>query len=228
MECRNTGICLYVASTFIRALHTCLGTLQTSDLLSIPHVLKFLPIKESPIEKLNEVRRSIKLTVQKEKIVPCEQFTDEQKNSCTPSQARRILPKFWDILVRLKQDGLPSDNPFPRPYFDVLYFDRNYILDNSVNNEEYDELWDFLELPSTFDYDWYARCISDCDLFNRASVDMCSQLIIFLADYCAKLPLKSVSRMPFLKYVNKSGDILACSSLQIKKRILENLHCLGG
>lgn len=209
----NIGILELVPSFFVGAIVNCLKSVESIDSLSVSQVLGFLPAKESPFKGLKKIRSSIKHLVQAAQLVPCESFLDDKMTFSRPTDARRVSREFRGILTRLKKQGVPLSG---------LCFQEKHVLHNSVDNENYDELWNYLELPSaSSNYDWYAKCIRAWNFVNEASADIYIQLLFFLADYWAYFPLESVNRIPLLKYVGQSGGSLSCSRFQIKQESLK-------
>ncbi|XP_027182294.1 uncharacterized protein LOC113780715 [Coffea eugenioides] len=209
----NLGILEQVPSTFVGALITCIKSAEIIKLLPVHCALNLLPAKESPFEELNKVRECIKFMVQSECIVLYESFLDEPKVFCRPTDVLRILPKFRNILTRIKEDKIPLN---------AVSSQRKFVLHNLLDNKMYDELLNFLGVPSAHcSYDWYGKCIKTCNLLCRASPDVYMDLLSFLAEYWEYMPLKSVDCLPLLKYIIWNGDVLSCSVAQIKQESLK-------
>jgi len=89
----------------IQAFKTLVTGSDEAPVPSLPYMFKFLPIHSSPFEIFNRVRQKIKAKLDEEKIIPIETFTN-QKHFYKPREVNRLLPKFWNILTKAREEGV--------------------------------------------------------------------------------------------------------------------------
>ncbi|GAU37289.1 hypothetical protein TSUD_354450 [Trifolium subterraneum] len=195
----NQGILEYVPSAFIDAFKTLITCSGEAPVSNLPYMFKFLPIHSSSYEKFNHVRQKIKSTLDDENILPIETFTN-QKHFYKPREVSRLLPKFWNILMKAQQKGVYL--------LDLSSHDGMKILSSSFDKSEYDHILKFLgvKLVNTA---WYAKCIQSSNLVDGISEDIYLELLLFVS----RLPSSKFFRdIPLIKYVASDG-ILSFSSL---------------
>jgi hypothetical protein len=99
--------------------------------------LVWLPCSSSFLSKLLE-----------ENIVPSKSYT-KQKFFDKPPKLCRLMPAFWNILEKAKNEGVSL--------FD-LSSHGNYILSSGLDRKEYDHVLSFLGVGYV-NNNWYAKCI---------------------------------------------------------------------
>ncbi|KAL3526921.1 hypothetical protein ACH5RR_011577 [Cinchona calisaya] len=197
----NKGILDHVPSAFANAFITFMKSPETAVLLPITQMLQVLPVKVTPSKELNRVRE------------------DDELRFRQPTNALRILPKFREILLRIKEhtfllNGISSDGKF--------------VLHSSVVDKKYDEFWDFLGVPPVDgSYQWYTRCIQSCELIFRSPMNVYIELLCFLADNWKDFSLRSFNNIPLIKYVSWNGEVLTYSVLQLKRES-KKVHLVWG
>ncbi|XP_074280401.1 uncharacterized protein LOC141605501 [Silene latifolia] len=203
----NVGILNCVPTAFVNAFTSFVK--EGTPLFSTSVAFQFLPIKESPISELNDVRESIRSELLCAKILPCETFREDSK-LCNPLSGIRILPKFRELLIRLKESGICLAG---------LASLKNHPVHASLDMDDFDEILDFLGVPPmSKSYNWYEKCISSCKLINQVSdSDYVEMLTIFSTN-------EDIFTKPFFlknhvfKYIGQSGEINLCSASKTKKQ----------
>ncbi|KAK9267008.1 hypothetical protein L1049_021403 [Liquidambar formosana] len=209
----NMGILDNVPSCFVSALTTFMKSSAIDEFFSIYRVFDFLLVRESPYKELNRVRQSIKSMLQKECIVPYESFLNDKMVFCEPTNAIRILAKFRKILSHIKEHNVCLSD---------ISSQGKFVLHDSVDHKEYDEIWNFLGVPSVDDCnEWYGKCIQAYHLMFKASTRVYVKLLCFLANNWKHFPLRSLNSIPLVKYITWNGETKACSVLEIKREKLK-------
>ena len=199
----NQGILEYVPSAFIDAFKTLVTGSNEAPVSSLPYMFKFLPIHSSPFEIFNRVRQKIKEKLDEEKIIPIQTFTN-QKHFYKPREVNRLLPKFWNILIKARKEGVYL--------LDLSSHDGMKILSSSFDKSEYDAILKFLGVKHV-NFDWYAKCIQSSNLVDGVSEDVYLALLLFFARHWSSMISKSnIINIPLIKYVASDG-ILSFSSL---------------
>ncbi|KAM7477389.1 hypothetical protein LguiA_025602 [Lonicera macranthoides] len=121
--------------------------------------------------KLNAVRESIKAKLVNENIVPCESYM-EQKFFQKPSEVSRLMPAFWNILGKAREEGMNLYN---------ISSHGRYVLCSSFDTEEYNSILNFLGVEYVSD-EWYAKCIQSFNLALGVSEDVYLELLQFVVD----------------------------------------------
>ncbi|KAM7252657.1 hypothetical protein ACFE04_008166 [Oxalis oulophora] len=196
----NKGILDLVPTAFVNAFMS-LVKLTDAPVSNLPRMFEFLPIKKSPYQELNAVRESIKATLLESDVVPCESEKG-QKLLHKPSEVRRIIPAFWEILNKAKDQGLSLHN---------LASSGCYILNSSFDREEYDHILDFLGV-TLVDNQWYGNCIRNSDLVLRLSEENYVDLLFFIADNWSDFHSANIKDLPLLKYENLDAGISLLST----------------
>ncbi|CAK9183112.1 unnamed protein product [Ilex paraguariensis] len=191
----NLGILGHVPSCFVSALITCMKSAETAEFFTGARVLEFLPVHNSPFKELNRVRESIRAVLMSECTAPYESFCNKQMVFCEPTKAIRIFPEFRKILLRIKGQNVSLSG---------ISSQGKFVLHNSVDHPKYDEVWEFLGVPSASD-----------------SYDVYMELLCFLATNWKRFPHYSVNSIPLLKYIAWNGETLSCSVLQIIRESLK-------
>ncbi|XP_058103014.1 uncharacterized protein LOC131246676 isoform X2 [Magnolia sinica] len=189
----NKGILDCVSSAFINAFISLVKETGNAPTSSLPPMFKFLPVKTSSFEELNIVREAIRVKVVAENIIPCESFA-EQKLFCKPSDVGRLMPAFWDILIKAKEQGVSFQN---------LISHRTYILNSAFDEAKYDDVLGFLGV-GPIDNEWYVKCIRSSNLVLGVSEDLYMELLSFFADNWKIFGKTDIRNIPLLKYIDRN------------------------
>ncbi|XAR67863.1 hypothetical protein NMG60_11002793 [Bertholletia excelsa] len=201
----NQGILDCLPSAFISAFTSLIKSTEDAPMSSLPRMFEFLPINSSPYDELNDVRENIRRKLLSENIIPCESYV-RQKFFQKPSEVGRLMPSFWNILNKAREEGVGLHN---------LSSHGTFILSSSFDREKYNHILDFLGVKPVED-EWYAKCIRGSNLVLGASEEVYLDLLLFLADnWRSKFQKTSIRNIPLLKYVNNGGDLSVCSVSQI-------------
>ncbi|XP_025013815.2 uncharacterized protein LOC107261958 [Ricinus communis] len=193
----NQGILDCVPCAFVNALISLVKSTEDAPLSSLPRMFEFLPLSGSPYPKLNVVRESIKTKLAAENILPSESYT-VQKFFHKPCEVRRIMPEFWNILKKARNQGVSLHN---------LSSHGSYILSSSFDKPEYDQILNFLGVGSV-NNEWYAKCIQGSNLVMGVSDETYLELLIFLADnWQSKFQNTEILRIPLIEYVGLDGSV---------------------
>ncbi|KAK9756523.1 hypothetical protein RND81_01G103700 [Saponaria officinalis] len=187
----NQGILGCVPLAFVNAFTSCVK--EGSPVFTAAEAFEFLPSQASPFPELNKVRESIKNKLVDSVIIPCETFSDKMTFS-RPVSAVRILPRFRDILFKMKKSGVPLAGISSTKYFPVH---------SSLDQVKYDPSLNFLGVFSRDE--WYEKCITACDLVGQASDKMYLDLLLFVTHYLKHSNI--TKNLPLLKYSDESGKV---------------------
>ncbi|XP_065872779.1 uncharacterized protein [Euphorbia lathyris] len=197
----NQGILDCVPLAFVKALEALVKTTEDAPISSLPRMFEFLPVNTSPYPKFNAVRESIKAMLAEENIVPCESYL-EQKFFYKPSEVGRLMPGFWNILKKARNEGVS---------FNSLSIDDWHVLHSSFDKPEYNQILNFLGVE-TVNSQWYSKCIQSSNLVKGVSEATYVELLMFLADnWQAKFSCTDILKIPLIKYVVHDGSIYLCS-----------------
>ncbi|XP_055961134.1 uncharacterized protein LOC126673391 [Mercurialis annua] len=193
----NQGILDCVPHAFVNALISLVKNIENAPVSSLPRMFEFLPVNSSPYPKLNAVRESIKAKLAAEDIIPSESYT-EQKFFYKPSEVGRLMPDFWNLLMKARKQGVSLLNLSSHGY---------YILNSSFDKLEYDQILNFLGVKAV-NYEWYAKCIQGSNLVMGVSEETYLDLLIFLADnWQLKFQNSEMIKISLIKYVSASGSV---------------------
>ncbi|MCI08050.1 DNA binding protein [Trifolium medium] len=174
-------------------------------------MFKFLPIESSPFEKFNYARDKIKAKLVDENIVPIETYT-KQKHFYKPGEVSRLLPEFWNILARARDERVYMLN--------LSSHDGRKILNSSFDKSEYDNVLNFLGVKSV-NYDWYAKCIQSSNLVDGVSEDLYLQLLLFVAkNWSSRFKGTNINKIPLIKYVPSDGSLASFSLDECAQRVV--------
>ncbi|KAJ4849705.1 hypothetical protein Tsubulata_018983, partial [Turnera subulata] len=192
----NVGILECLPSAFMNAF---LSFLREEFPCPVHEAYKFMPVTPSPFPELNKVRHSIKEVLKKSRVVLCSRDLHLKNLFCKPHRAISILPKFRALLLQ------------STVHLHKLNSLQNYILDSSLEDYRYRSVLEFLGIRSAgASYDWYARCIKECNLALLVSEEVYVDLLCFIAEG-SKNAFRNV---PLLRYVNHEGDVKVCTIAQ--------------
>ncbi|CAJ2664762.1 unnamed protein product [Trifolium pratense] len=193
----NQGILEYVPSAFVDAFKTLVTGSDAAPVSNLPIMFKFLPIHHTPLENFSRVCEKIKEKLLEEKIIPIETFTD-QKHFCKPSEVRRLLPKFWNILTMAKEEEVYL--------LDLSSHDGRKILNSSFDKRKYGAILNFLGVKLV-EVDWYANCIQNCNLVDGVSDNLYLEILMFFTKNWSikKLNNSNIINIPLIKYVSSDG-----------------------
>ncbi|KAJ6837125.1 uncharacterized protein M6B38_121290 [Iris pallida] len=192
----NKGILECVPSAFVNAFVALVKSTEGAPSFSLPPMFQFLPIQRSSIPLLDSVRVSIKEKVAAEHIIPCESQSN-QKVFSKPNEVRRLLPTFWDILIKAQKIGVDLKN---------LSSHGPFILSSSFDKGEYDEILGFLDVGFV-DMGWYGKCIESSNLAREATEEIYLELLCFIGDNCTNFVGTSIQNIPLIRYVDTSGGL---------------------
>ncbi|KAL5717412.1 hypothetical protein ACHQM5_010417 [Ranunculus cassubicifolius] len=197
----NLGILDCVPSAFVNAFISLVKTSETAPVSCLPRMFEFLPVESSSHPKLNNVRDKIKQQLLNETVMPSESQT-AQKFFYKPCDVGRIMPAFWDILVKARAEGVSLHN---------LSSHGKYVLNSAFDKEHYDEILNFLEVKS-MENEWYAKCIQCSDLVLGLSEKVYVELLFFTADkWRSHFHNTNMGNIPLLKYVGQDSNVHLCS-----------------
>lgn len=193
----NKGILSCIPSAFVNAFVLLVKSTVNAPSFSLPPLFEFLPVNSSSIPLLDSVALSIKEKVVAEYIIPCESHT-EQKIFCKPNEVGRLMPAFWDILIKAQNLGVNLEN---------LSSHGTYVLSSSFDKEEYDKVLDFLGVHYV-DREWYGKCLEGSDLAWEVSEEVYLDLLCFLADrWIGCFDSTNIRYIPLLKYEDTNGRV---------------------
>ncbi|XP_062168965.1 uncharacterized protein LOC133875014 isoform X2 [Alnus glutinosa] len=197
----NKGILDNVPSAFINALISLVKNSEDAPVSSLAPMFKFIPVNNSSYPELNIVRESIKAKLVQENIVPSESYT-KQKFFHKPCEVSRLMPAFWEILEKAKDQGVSLLD---------LSSHGNYILSSAFDRKEYDHVLSFLGVEPV-NNNWYAKCIGSSNLVAGVSEELYLKILLFVADnWTSKFDCSDIRNIPLMKYVGPHGDTSLCS-----------------
>ncbi|XP_034712061.1 uncharacterized protein LOC117934471 isoform X1 [Vitis riparia] len=213
----NQGILDCVPSAFLNAFISLVTTSQDVPVSTLTPMFKFLPIDSSSYPKLNVVRESIKAKLLKENIIPCESYSD-QKIFRKPCEVGRLMPSFWNILKKARDQGVSLDS---------LSSHGKYILNSSFDTEEYDHILNFLGVEPV-NSEWYAKCIMSSKLVLGVTEDDYLELLLFIAEkWSFSFYSTTMKYVPLLKYVGLDGRVALCAISNVTMRDGESMICMS-
>ncbi|KAE8123815.1 hypothetical protein FH972_018739 [Carpinus fangiana] len=197
----NKGILDCVPSAFINALVSLIRTAENAPVSSLAPMFRFIPVNSSSYKELNIVRESIKAKLLEENIVPSESYT-KQKVFHKPREVCRLMPAFWNILEKAKNEGVSLLD---------LSSHGNYILSSGFDRKEYDHVLSFLGVGYV-NNNWYIKCIGSSNLVAGVSEELYMDILLFVADnWNSKFHNTNIRSIPLIKYVGHVGDVALCS-----------------
>ncbi|KAJ9676552.1 hypothetical protein PVL29_021860 [Vitis rotundifolia] len=213
----NQGILDCVPSAFLNAFISLVTTSEDVPVSTLIPMFKFLPIDNSSYPKLNVVRESIKAKLLKENIIPCESYS-EQKIFRKPCEVGRLMPSFWNILKKARNQGVNLDS---------LSSHEWYILNSSFDTEEYDHILNFLGVKPV-NSEWYATCIRSSNLVLGVTEDHYLELLLFIAEkWSFSFYSTTTKYVPLLKYVGLDGKVALCAISNVTMRDGESMICMS-
>ncbi|KAK4833811.1 hypothetical protein QYF36_011776 [Acer negundo] len=206
----NKGILDCVPYAFVNALTSLVILTNDAPVSSLPPMFSFLPVTSSPFPELNAVREKIKAKLVEENIIPRESYS-KQKFFHKPSEVGRLMPAFWNILGKAKDQGVNLDN---------LSNHGICVLSSTFDKPEYDQVLNFLGVGQVSS-DWYGRCIQCSDLIMGVSEDVYLELLLFLADnWSSKFSCTDIKNIPLIKYMDLVGKVALCSINDNNERVV--------
>ncbi|XP_010250591.1 PREDICTED: uncharacterized protein LOC104592797 [Nelumbo nucifera] len=204
----NQGILDCVPSAFVNAFISLVKTTESAPVSSLPSIFEFLPLNSSMYPKLNAVRELIKEKLVEENIIPCESDM-EQKFFCKPNEVGRVMPSFWNILIKARKQGVNLHN---------LSSHGKYVLNVAFDKKQYDNILNFLGVEY-MDVEWYSRCIPSSNLVLGVSEDTYVELLFFIADnWISCFRNTNIKNIPLLKYVGHNGYVSLWSINEATRR----------
>lgn len=198
----NQGILDCIPTAFAHALNSLVKMTNEAPVSSLRWMFNFLPVNCSSYQKLNAVRETIRLKLVDEDILPSDESCTDQKFFHKPSEVRRIIPAFWDIVEKARKEGVGLHN---------LSSHGTYVLHSSFDVADYDNILNFLGVGQV-DSGWYAKCIRGSNLVLGVSESLYLELLIFLAENWKNIFYgTNIINVPLLKYVDLSGCVSLCS-----------------
>ncbi|XP_077229643.1 uncharacterized protein LOC143862479 [Tasmannia lanceolata] len=212
----NKGILNCVPSAFVNAFISLVKATESAPVSSLPPMFEYLPVGESLYPELNTVREAIKAKVVSEHIIPCESYT-QQKIFCQPKEVGRLMPAFWNILIKARVQGVNLHN---------LSSHGTFVLNSSFDKAVYDYVLDFLDVGHV-DNEWYAKCINSSNLVSGVSEEVYMELLYFFAENWGGLFRNTnVKTLPLLKCVDQDGNVSLLSINRATQLLLEKI-CLS-
>ncbi|KAL6182671.1 hypothetical protein ACLB2K_044086 [Fragaria x ananassa] len=199
----NQGILECVPTAFSHAFNSLVKTVEGAPASSLPPMFKFLPVQASSYKELNVVRDSIRGKMIDEDIIPVEPEM-EQRFFHKPREVGRLMPAFWTILRKARDQGVSLIK---------LSSHERFVLSYSFDSEEYDPILSFLGVEPVHD-DWYDKCIQGTsNLVDGVSEHVYLELLLFIADnWGSKFCRTNMKNIPLIK----CADSL-CSISEIQK-----------
>ncbi|KAJ8420402.1 hypothetical protein Cgig2_028074 [Carnegiea gigantea] len=193
----NQGILHCVPNAFINAFVSLVKTREDAPASSLASMFHFLPINTSRHPKLDVIRESIRAKLLQENIIPSESHST-QKFFHKPQEVGRLMPTFWNILLKAKRQGAKLHN---------LSSLGKHILNSSFDADEYNAVLNFLGIEFV-DIKWYPMCIQSCNLVLGVGEDVYVELLRFLAvNWSSHFEGTAVRHIPLLKYVDAAGNV---------------------
>ncbi|KAK4256884.1 hypothetical protein QN277_006549 [Acacia crassicarpa] len=193
----NQGILNCVVFAFMDAFKSLVISPDDAPVSSLTRFFQFLPVNESSYQELNDVRDKIKAIVVEESIVPSETYS-KQKHFYKPCEVGRLLPAFWDILTKAREQGVHLGN---------LSSHGSYILSSSLDQVQYNHILDFLGVKQV-NNEWYAKCIQSSNLVMGVSEVVYLQLLLFVAEnWGSSIWFSNMKSIPLIKYVGSGGTL---------------------
>ncbi|KAI3820645.1 hypothetical protein L1987_08193 [Smallanthus sonchifolius] len=193
----NQGILECVPVAFLNAFISLVKSTEYAPVSSLPNMFCFLPVKYSPHAKLNLVTSAIKVKLMNETIIPCESYT-KQKLFRKPSEVGRLNTEFWSILNKARSQGVSLHN---------ISSHGSYLLNSSFDQEEYNDILDFLEIKHVDD-NWYAKCIAGTNLVMGVTENDYLELLVFIAEnWASSFHNTNIKNIPIIKYVGLYGNV---------------------
>ncbi|XP_042504941.1 uncharacterized protein LOC122081759 [Macadamia integrifolia] len=203
----NKGILDCVPFAFFDAFISLVKTTTAAPVSALAHMFDFIPVRSSSYPKLNSVREKIKEKLVEETIIPCESYTDQMLFS-KPSEVGRIMPSFWNILIKARKQDVSLHN---------LSSHGLCVLNSAFDREEYNDVLNFLGVRP-MDNNWYVKCIQSSNLVMRVSEDVYMELLFFLAsNWGSCFNNVNVKNLPFLKYVTQDGNVSLLSINEVAR-----------
>ncbi|KAF9616996.1 hypothetical protein IFM89_033066 [Coptis chinensis] len=212
----NQGILDSIPLAFVNAFISLLKTSEGAPNSSLLRIFEFLPVDSSSYGNLNIVRDTIREKLLTENIMLSESCT-EQKFFYKPCDVGRIMPPFWNILIKARDQGVSLHN---------LSFHGICALSSAFDKEYYDDVLNFLEVKF-MDAEWYAKCIRSSNLVLGLSEDVYLELLFFVADkWTSHFQHTNMKNIPLLKYVGQDGHVYLCSINEVAEWVGKRI-CLS-
>ncbi|MCL7033099.1 hypothetical protein MKW94_029387 [Papaver nudicaule] len=217
----NQGILDCVPSAFVSAFVSLIKSPVDAPVSTLANMFAFLPVNPSSYPMLNMVRDSIKVKLMEENILPSESNNSAQKFFYKPGEVGRILPAFWNILLKAQKQGVSLHN---------LSTHGKYVLSSSFDTNMYDKVLNFLEVKG-MENEWYAKFIRGSNLIMGVSEDLYIEILLFLFDYWGThFQNTDIKNIPLFKYIGEDGIVsllsIQATSMQEKKICLSK-HSSG-
>ncbi|XP_038879398.1 uncharacterized protein LOC120071283 [Benincasa hispida] len=197
----NQGILDCVPSAFVNAFVSLVKNSNEAPLSSLALMFNFLPTISSSYDNLNVVRDLIKEKLLQQNIVPSHSFL-KQRFFHKPCEVGRILPTFWNILMKAHTQGVSLLN---------LASHGKHILSFSLDTKEYDQVLSFLGVKLVDD-EWYAKCLRGTNIVEGVSDDLYLELLQFVAEnWSSRFHVSSMKNVPLIRYVGLDGKVSLCS-----------------
>ncbi|XP_010503517.1 PREDICTED: uncharacterized protein LOC104780695 [Camelina sativa] len=205
----NQGILSCVCTAFVDAF-TSLVKKTEAPVSSLVPTFRFLPVEQSTYTQLNVVRDSIKAKISAKEIVPSISHLG-QKFFHRPCEVGRLIPAFWDILEKAREEGASLQN---------ISSHGIYILDSSFDRTVYDNVLEFLGLKQVSN-EWYVKCIQGCDLVTSVSEGTYVEVLLFIAEnWQSRFQSTNMVKVPLIKYVVQKGVSSLSSLVEFNPRTL--------
>ncbi|KAM5571578.1 hypothetical protein ABKV19_011919 [Rosa sericea] len=203
----NQGILECVPTAFVNAFISLVKTVEGAPASSLPPMFRFLPVQSSSYKELDAVRQSIKAKMVDENIVPVEPEI-EQRFFHKPREVGRLMPSFWNILRKARDQGVSLIN---------LSSHGRFVLSYSFDSKEFDPILNFLGVEPVSD-EWYVKCIQGTsNLVIGVSEDLYLNLLLFVADnWGSKFGHTNIKNIPLIKCAD-CGNKSLCSISSIQK-----------
>eukprot|EP01018_Ginkgo_biloba_P017680 Gb_37162 [translate_table: standard] len=190
----NQGILDCLPSAFCAAFLSLLHSVESVPPPSRLYIFKYLPMGNPSYPQLRQVRDAIRERLRTEEVVMCE----IQNAFCIPTQARRILPAFRDIMEKATEEGLGSP--------DALWSTGVFILHSCMDKPEFSHVLQFLGVDYVSN-DWYFSCIQTPGWLAAFSEDLYVELLCFLAENWDNRLSSYLHTVPLFKYAHNAYNV---------------------
>jgi len=204
----NHGILECVPTAFVESFKTLILGSDQAPVSTLVNMFKFVPIRSSPYEQLNNVREEIKEKLLEENIIPIETYK-KQKHFYKAGEVGRLLPEFWNVLNDARAEGIHLHS--------LSFGGERKILSSSLDMSQYDDLLKFLGVEHV-ESSWYGKCIQSSNLVGGLSENSYLKLLLLVVtNWDSFFRGSNMANIPLLKYVCSDWSLSHCSVYDCRK-----------